>query len=151
MPWTLSCSLVLAACGCLDLPSIPTTPGVTYAQTSLGCLDLAVARVTRGYTRGPVIEYAFINGCTHHTALDLTRVRVHARAEDGTDRELVAYDPRGELVASAVPALERGVLRVEYRDRAPAPEGRLAQVCVDVGAVAGAGESARWLCMAGGR
>lgn len=110
-------------------------------RVELGCLDLAVA-VDASRT---VIDYHFGNRCTHRVMVDLASVRVVAHDGAGGERELRAYDPRGEIAAMPLDALLFGDESIEYRDARGS-----AELCVDVGGVDGSvPRSERWICGGG--
>jgi hypothetical protein len=124
-------------------------PGYAFPvhRATLGCIDLAVGRVDQSYATGPVIEYGFGNRCDRRVPVDLVSLRVIARGADGSERALVAYDPRRELRVLPLVARMAGVERIEYRDpidpRAPLD----GPICVDVGGVdASMPRAERWLC-----
>jgi hypothetical protein len=136
----------LIAAGCLSY-----TPGsyrdVVRAwpgqRVTLDCLDLAVQVVRDDQVPGPVVEYAFGNRCERDVPVDLGAARVVVRDDDGREHALAAYDPGHELRSVALPARMTGRERVAYDG--DFGERDLAQVCVDVGAIA-LGSGPRWIC-----
>lgn len=123
-----------------------TFPGVA---ATLGCIDLAVARISDTQKQGPVLQFSFGNRCTHAVTIDLASVLVDAHDASGWERELVAYDPRGEIRPLAIDAGLTGRERIEYRDPyKPFVDPRTLSICVDVARVdRSAPGSKRELCV----
>jgi hypothetical protein len=131
-------SIACMALGCAYRPGTFSDgtgkfPGVA---ATLGCIDLAVARVADAQKPGPVLQFSFGNRCTHAVTIDLAAVLVDAHDDSGWERELVAYDPRGEIRPLAIDAGLTGREQIEYRDPyRPFIDARTLSICVDVARV----------------
>lgn len=116
-------------------------PGSRIAR---GCLDLAVGSGDLHPT-GPVVAYSFGNRCDRRVTVDLASVRARGREVDGSERDLVPYDPNAELRALPLNARGSGREQIEYR--APASD-QFASVCVDVGDIDHATPGVEsWICI----
>ena len=127
---------------CLALVACTYQPGsfryFSGKRVTLGCVDLAVARVTREDARGPTVQYTFGNRCTERVGLDLATVRANSQGV-----ALAPYDPRGELRPLSLVASWSGLERIEYRGVPPD-----APVCVDVGGVdRSVTPTEKWICL----
>jgi hypothetical protein len=94
----------------------------------LGCIDLAVSRDTS--INGPVIAYDFGNGCNDDVKVDFASVRAVGKTKSGIEVDMVAYDPRHELVPTVMLPRVTGRERIEYRSDQPVDS-----ICVDIGGV----------------
>ena len=94
---------------------------------TIGCLDLAVSN--RSPIAGPVIGYQFANRCDHVVTVDLATVHVVGKDHSGREIDLVAYDPRHEIVPLPLQARLFADERIEYRGEP------VESVCVDVGGI----------------
>ncbi len=133
--------IALAIAACAYKPGSYQHPSREFVgqRTSVGCLDIAVARRT-DMGSSAVLNYTFGNGCDQPATIDLAWVNVIGRTAAGAEVTLVPYDPKGELQVLRLDARQAGSEAISY----PAPEA-LGQVCVDVASLAQT-RPAQWLC-----
>jgi hypothetical protein len=108
-------------------------------RTQVGCLDLAIAR-RPDLGNQAVVEYGFGNRCDKPQVIDLAYVHVVGRFEDGSERRLWPYDPRGELMALDLDGHYGGSEAIAYT-----AEQTIVQVCVDIASLVHQAP-ARWMC-----
>lgn len=107
-------------------------------RTTVGCLDLAIAR--RPGPAGTVLVYEFGNRCDGSATVDLANTRVVARTLTGEQVTLAPYDPNSEIRALQIDGRGVGAEAIAYPANEP-----LTQVCVDAASVARV-NGQRWLC-----
>jgi hypothetical protein len=108
-------------------------------RVTVGCLDVAIAR-RPDHASKAVIQYRFGNRCNRSIVVDLQRVVVIGRLDDGAELQLSPYDPDAELRPARLDGLRAGGEAIAYQ----APRD-VAEVCVDAASIVHA-EPARWLC-----
>jgi hypothetical protein len=141
-----SLALAIALSGCFYSPDSYQFMGPFPGhRVALECLYVAVTLTEDARAAQPVVQYSFGNHCTRSTIVDLGAVRAIGRYDDGTDRELHAYDPRRELRPVQIDPWWAGGEEIMYvADSGPRPS----VVCVDVGAVERVTPPrSRWVCM----
>jgi hypothetical protein len=115
----------------------------TGKRVSLPCLDVAVSLTDDDRATGTIVEYSFGNRCLHAVPVNLAAVRVVAKDDDGTTRDLAPYDPKHEIVPLRIDALWSGTERIEY------PDGNGAgTICIDLAPLDGSvAEPPTWICL----
>ena len=112
-------------------------------RVTVDCLDVAVAR-RPDYDGSVVLQYRFGNRCNQPVQVDLQRVAVAARLDDGREVELSPHDPQLELQPVQLAGRHTGGEAIAYPTQRPTT-----QVCVDAASIVHA-QPARWLCFATG-
>jgi hypothetical protein len=148
--------VILAVAACSYHPGSFADLRGPFAGTvqTIGCIDLAVGPGQDANVEDPIVAYGFGNRCRHSVTLDLASVRVVARDAAGRERDLVAYDPRGEIRPTPIEARWSGREQIEYVEPAGPLDSRpggdprsIVSVCVDVGGVdATVPRTERWVC-----
>lgn len=132
--------VVVVAAGCYHA----AVPELRGPMTTLGCVDVVVARGADPAAVGPVVDFAFANHCPRVAPIDLAAVKVRARDEHGLEVALQAYDPAKEIRWLPLGPHERGRESIEYQ---PAVAGvDPSSICVDVGRLDGS-TGVRWVCL----
>jgi hypothetical protein len=94
---------------------------------TFGCVDAAIALRVPDDLR-PAISYELGNRCDQAAMVDLGAAYVTARASDGPEIELIAFDPLHEIRPAPLDGRMFASEAIQYRS---ASSQTLADVCVD--------------------
>jgi hypothetical protein len=107
---------------------------------ALGCIDVAVTKYRP--INGPVVGYAFGNGCDRTVTVDFASVHALGKTKSGIEVELTAFDPRHEIVPTALGPRLTAREAIEYRSEQP-----VESVCIDIGGLdTSAPRRSLWVC-----
>jgi hypothetical protein len=153
--------VVVASCGYRPGSFHSSLQPFTGERATIGCVDVSIDR-RRDLPNGDVVvSFAFGNRCDHPTLVDLaaavvrgrvdhpiasgdTRLASSAIAEERGWTELVAVDPRNEIVALRLDGRAVGTETIAYEGDDVATH----EVCVDAASIVHA-EPAMWSCFPG--
>jgi hypothetical protein len=113
--------------------------GFAGQRATVGCLDVAIAR-RADFDSNAVLHYRFGNRCNRPVEVDLLRVAVVGRLDDGSEIQLWPYDPNDEIRPARLPGRIVGGEAIAYPARQP-----LTQICVDAASIVRL-QPAQWLC-----
>lgn len=137
----LACGVL---CGCTAYqPGSFRAPDQAFLgqHRTAGCLDLGIAE-RAAIPRAVVLDFTFGNRCDRMATVDLAAVPVVGRTVDGREVPLFAHDPNHEIRPLPLDGRSAGHEAIAYE----AEKSRIAQVCLDAGAIAHA--PPQWVCFA---
>ena len=137
----LACGVL---CGCTAYqPGSFRAPDQAFLgqHRTVGCLDVGIAE-RMAIPRAVVLDYTFGNRCDRAATVDLAAVQVVGRTFDGREVPMFAHDPNREIRPLPLDGRATGHEAIAYE----AEKSRIAQVCLDAGAIAHA--SSQWVCFA---
>jgi hypothetical protein len=128
----MRCAVLCLVAGCAYHPGSYAylKQGFPGQRITVGCLDIAIAR--RADTPdGVVLEFQFGNRCERPSPVDIPTV-VTGKTPGGKERDLLAFDPNGEIKALSLDGRSFGSETIEYR---PDDDYGTVDVCFDVAAI----------------